>query len=100
MSVTTRVRVVIPMFEKDEVLTRLRRIEGQVGGICQMYEDGRTCLEIFDQLSAARAGLEAAALLILKRHVADCLSTAGAGDEGDARVLEIVTAVRRLVRRT
>jgi CsoR family transcriptional regulator, copper-sensing transcriptional repressor len=88
------------MSEKDEVLLRLRRIEGQVGGICRMYEDGRTCLEIFDQLAAARSGLEAAAMLILERHVADCLSAAAAGEEGHAQELEIVTAVRRLVRRT
>jgi DNA-binding FrmR family transcriptional regulator len=40
-----------------EIVTRLRRIEGQVAGVCRMYEDGRYCIELLDQLGAVRAGL-------------------------------------------
>jgi DNA-binding FrmR family transcriptional regulator len=50
----------------DGILRRLRRIEGQVTGIRKMQEDGRYCIDVLDQISAARAGLEATALLILE----------------------------------
>ena len=48
-----------------EIVTRLRRIEGQVAGVRRMYEDGRYCIDVLDQLAAVRAGLEATALLVL-----------------------------------
>jgi DNA-binding FrmR family transcriptional regulator len=48
---------------------RLRRVEGQVSGIRRMREEGRYCIEVLDQVTAARAGLEAVALLILEEHV-------------------------------
>jgi DNA-binding FrmR family transcriptional regulator len=51
---------------QDGILNRLRRIEGQVTGIRKMQE-GRYCIDVLDQISAARAGLEATALLILAR---------------------------------
>ncbi len=81
-----------------EVVVRLRRIEGQLTGILRMYEEGRYCVEVLDQLAAARAGIEAAALLILERHVDGCVREAL--EEGDARekAAELVGAVRRFVR--
>ena len=77
---------------------RLRRIEGQIGGIRRMYEEGRYCMDVLDQLSAARAGLEAAALLILEDHVKGCVRDALDGGEADAKASELLEAVRRYVR--
>lgn len=53
----------------DEVVRRLQRIDGQVSGIRRMYKGGRYCIDVLNKISAARAGLEAAALLILEDHV-------------------------------
>ena len=83
---------------EKEVLDRLRRIEGQVAGIRRMYEDGRYCIDVLDQISAARAGLEAAALVILEDHVNGCVRDAIEGGEGQAKAQELVAAVRRYVR--
>lgn len=85
---------------EDEVLLRLRKIEGQVSGIRKMQEDGRYCIDVLDQLSAARRGLEAAAMLILENHVNGCVREAieGDEDEGLAKSDEMLAAIRRFVR--
>ncbi|HEX9123607.1 MAG TPA: metal-sensitive transcriptional regulator [Actinomycetota bacterium] len=87
------------MNPRREIVTRLRRVEGQVAGVSRMYGEGRYCIEVLDQLAAARAGLEAAALLILEDHVNGCVRDAiTEGEDGMAKADELVTAVRRFVR--
>ena len=81
-----------------EVLDRLQRIEGQVSGIRRMYEADRYCIDVLDQISAARAGLEAAALLILEDHVTGCVTEAVEGGKGREKTEELLGAVRRYVR--
>ena len=86
------------MAEHQEVVGRLRKIEGQVTGIRKMYEDERYCIDVLDQLSAARKGLEAAALVILEDHVNGCVRDAIEGSEGEAKAHEMLAAIRRFVR--
>lgn len=86
------------MDPRREIATRLRRVEGQVAGVGRMYEEGRYCIEVLDQLAAARAGLEAAALLILEEHVNGCVRDALEGDGGPDKARELLSAVRRFVR--
>ena len=59
--------------ENKKLLDRLARIEGQVRGLRKMMEDQRCCEEVLTQLLAARSGLEQASLLILDRHLEDCV---------------------------
>lgn len=82
----------------EEVVGRLRKIEGQITGIRKMYEDERYCIDVLDQLSAARKGLEAAALVILENHVNSCVRDAIEGGEGEAKSHEMLVAIRRFVR--
>jgi len=56
-----------------EVTTRLRKATGQVAGVLAMYEDGRYCIDVLDQLAAVRAALDAVALLILEDHMHTCV---------------------------
>src|SRR3990170_2110869 len=86
------------MDPRHEIVTRLRRVEWQVAGVGRMYEDGRYCIDVLDQLAAARAGLEAAALLILEDHVNRGVRGAMEGDGRPERARELVSAVRRFVR--
>jgi DNA-binding FrmR family transcriptional regulator len=83
---------------EEEVVGRLRKIEGQVIGIRKMYEDERYCIDVLDQLSAARKGLEAAALVILENHVNSCVRDAIEGSEGETKTHEMLAAIRRFVR--
>lgn len=52
---------------------RLRRLEGQLGGIVRMFDEGRSCDEVVTQLMAARAALDRAAAHIVAEYAADCL---------------------------
>lgn len=86
------------MTHRQEIATRLKRIEGQVAGIRRMCEEERYCIDVLDQLSAARAGLEATALLVLEDHVDGCVKDALGRGGGEAEAAELVSAVRRFVR--
>jgi CsoR family transcriptional regulator, copper-sensing transcriptional repressor len=82
--------------EKDALLKRLRRIEGQVRGIERMVEDDRYCIEVLTQIGAARAPLDRVALELLEDHARECV--VGAKPEiRDERTEELMAAVGRLV---
>ena len=59
--------------DDKKLLDRLARVEGQVRGLRKMLEEGRACQDVLTQLLAARSGLEQAGLLVLDRHLADCI---------------------------
>jgi DNA-binding FrmR family transcriptional regulator len=87
--------------EKDALVKRLHRIEGQVRGIERMVEDERYCIDILTQIAAATTALETVAFKILDEHVSHCI--AGALESGDAEVAaeksrELLEAVHRFSR--
>jgi CsoR family transcriptional regulator, copper-sensing transcriptional repressor len=84
--------------KKDEVLTRLRKIEGQVRGLSRMVEEDKYCIDILTQISAAQAALRSAALGLLDDHVRHCVRESIRKNEGDDRVTELVEAVSRMGR--
>jgi DNA-binding FrmR family transcriptional regulator len=57
----------------EDVLARLRRVEGQVGGIIRMVESGRDCREVVQQVSAASRALDRAGFRILAAGLRQCL---------------------------
>ena len=63
-----------------------------------MYEDGRYCLDVLDQLAAVSAATDAVALLILEDHIRACVRDAIDSGDADDKVDELVAAVRRYVR--
>src|SRR3954453_19332500 len=83
---------------KDQLLKRLRRIEGQVRGIQGMVEDDRYCIDILTQISAIQAALDKVALGLLDDHARHCVM--GAGDDSRGEMTdELMAAVARLMRR-
>ncbi len=85
--------------QKDQLIKRLRRIEGQARGIAKMVEEDRYCIDILQQMSAIKAALDKVALGILDDHVQHCM-IAGAkdADRRDEMTAELMGAVSRLVR--
>ena len=81
-----------------EILARLRKANGQLAGVTTMYQDGRYCIDVLDQLSAVAAATDAVALLILTDHIHTCVADALEAGRPDEKVDELVTAVRRYVR--
>jgi CsoR family transcriptional regulator, copper-sensing transcriptional repressor len=84
---------------KDQLLARLRRIEGQVRGIQGMVEDERYCIDVLTQISAIQAALDKVALGLLDDHARHCV-VGGAGEGTlEERTDEMMAAVGRLLRR-
>ena len=63
------------------VTARLRRVQGQLGGIIRMIEDGRDCAEVVTQLAAAARGIDRAGFKILATGMRQCLTDAEAGKD-------------------
>ncbi|MFC9787323.1 metal-sensitive transcriptional regulator [Rhodococcus sp. NPDC127528] len=86
--------------QKDDLLKRLRRIEGQVAGISRMVDDDRYCIDILTQVSAATKALQSVSLKLMDEHLAHCVVEAArkGGPEADAKVKEASDAIARLVR--
>jgi CsoR family transcriptional regulator, copper-sensing transcriptional repressor len=86
--------------DKDAVLKRLRRIEGQVRGLQRMVDEDTYCIDVLTQISAATKALESVALELLDDHLAHCVreAVAGGGPEADAKMEEASAAIARLVR--
>jgi CsoR family transcriptional regulator, copper-sensing transcriptional repressor len=83
---------------KDQLLKRLRRIEGQVRGVQGMVEDDRYCIDVLTQISAIQAALDKVALGLLDDHARHCVIE-GPEAEKDDRTEELMAAVGRLMRR-
>jgi CsoR family transcriptional regulator, copper-sensing transcriptional repressor len=85
--------------QKDQLIKRLRRIEGQVRGIAKMVDEDRYCVDVLQQISAVKAAVDKVALGVLEDHVRHCM-TAGAADEArrEQMTTELTGAVSRLVR--
>ena len=67
---------------KDQLLKRLRRIEGQVRGIEGMVDDDRYCIDVLTQISAVQAALDKVALGLLDGHARHCVSGGPQGAAG------------------
>lgn len=86
---------------KSEVTRRLRRIEGQVGGLLRMVEYDRYCVDVLTQINAVRAALHKVEEKILHDHVSHCVADAFAsGDLTEQRhkVDELIMTIERMTK--
>jgi DNA-binding FrmR family transcriptional regulator len=83
---------------KDQLLARLRRIEGQIRGVHGMVEADRYCIDVLTQIAAVQAALDKVALGLLDGHAHQCV-TGAAPELQDERTAELMAAVGRLMRR-
>ncbi|MHA6668465.1 metal-sensitive transcriptional regulator [Homoserinimonas sp. A447] len=86
--------------DKEELLKRLRRAEGQVRGIARMVDEDVYCIDILTQVSAATKALETVALQLLDDHLSHCVAEAAqqGGEVADEKIREASAAIARLVR--
>jgi CsoR family transcriptional regulator, copper-sensing transcriptional repressor len=85
---------------KQEMLKRLRRIEGQVRGLQRMVEEDSYCIDVLTQITAANSALKSVAVGLLEDHIGNCVArgSKAKGSEGDELVAEASAAIARLVR--
>jgi DNA-binding FrmR family transcriptional regulator len=83
------------------ILNRLRRIEGQVRGLQRMVDEDAYCIDILTQVAAVQTALENVAVEVLDGHVRHCVADAvaeGQDGEGEAKLDELMAAVRRFTK--
>ncbi len=85
---------------QQDVLRRLRRIEGQVRGLQRQVENQTYCIDVLTQVSATTRALESVALLLVEDHLSHCVAHAVAegGDVAEEKIKEASAAIARLVR--
>jgi DNA-binding FrmR family transcriptional regulator len=84
---------------KDQLLGRLRRIEGQVRGVQGMVQDDRYCIDVLTQISAIQAALDKVALGLLDDHVKHCVVGGQGPGSQEELTDEMMAAVGRLLGR-
>ena len=85
--------------DKDQVLSRLRRIEGQVRGLQRQVETDTYCIDVLTQLAAVTKALQGVGLRLLDDHLRHCVAGAAAnGGRSEELVHEATKAVERLLR--
>jgi len=84
--------------DKNALLRRLRKMEGQVRGLQQMVEDDRYCLDVVQQINALSAAAREVALIVLEDHLKGCITDAIKDDDGDAAIKEMVTVLGKALR--
>ena len=87
--------------DKEALIKRLHRIEGQVRGIERMLDEDRYCIDVLTQIGAVSTALESLAFRILDEHVRHCVAGAlASGDEAEAQAKaeELLEAVHRFAK--
>jgi DNA-binding FrmR family transcriptional regulator len=85
--------------DKDALLQRMRKIEGQARGVHKMIEEDRYCPEIIQQLTALSHAADEVSLLLLQDHVEGCVVDAIREQQGEPMIQELIEVVRRCVHR-
>lgn len=81
--------------EKADLRQRLKKVSGQINGIDKMLEEGRYCVDIIQQILAARAALNKVALIILESHAKSCVVKAIKEDRADQSIEELMGVLKQ-----
>lgn len=85
--------------EKEALMTRMRRIEGQAKGIERMIEEERYCIDIVQQINALSSAADEAALVILQNHIEGCVIDAIREQRGEDYIKELMDTIRKAMKR-
>jgi DNA-binding FrmR family transcriptional regulator len=85
--------------QRDALIKRVNRLEGQVRGIGRMIEDDRYCIDIVNQLSAIQAAARQLSLQILEGHVRHCVMDAAQTDDAEPKLQELMNTLGKAMSR-
>lgn len=84
---------------RDDVIERLRKIEGQLRGLQRMVEADAYCIDILTQISASTSGLKKVAVMLLDDHIRHCVAESlVSGEDAQSKLAEATGAVERLLK--
>jgi len=81
--------------EKQAVINRLKRVEGQVRGIQKMVEEDRYCMDILVQIRAIQSALQQVGFSVTERHIKHCVKDAIDSGEGNETIDELLTVLKQ-----
>ncbi|GAB3943395.1 metal-sensitive transcriptional regulator [Corynebacterium tapiri] len=86
--------------DKQRYLARLKRIQGQVGGLTRMIEEDQYCIDVLTQISAVNSALKNVGLLLLDDHLRHCVAEAvkNSDEEAEIKFQEVSEALARFSR--
>ncbi|MFT8870754.1 MAG: metal-sensitive transcriptional regulator [Sporolactobacillus sp.] len=84
--------------EKQKMINRLRRVEGQVRGLQKMIEEDRYCIDILIQVSAVQAALQKIGFSVLERHTKSCVMRAIQEGHGSGSIDELLSVLKQYVK--
>jgi DNA-binding FrmR family transcriptional regulator len=86
--------------DKEQLLLRLRKAEGQVRGVARMVNEDVYCIDVLTQISATTKALETIGLTLLDDHLTHCVAEASAqgGQVAQDKIREASAAIARMVR--
>ncbi len=84
--------------DKQALMDRLKKIEGQVRGLQRMIEEDRYCVDVLVQVAAVRAALNKVGMSLLEGHARGCMRAAARRGEGDQSVAELMDVLERFVK--
>jgi CsoR family transcriptional regulator, copper-sensing transcriptional repressor len=85
--------------QKQQLQTRLRRIEGQVRGVARMIDEDKYCVDVVTQVAAIQAALDKVSLGLLDGHIRGCVREEIRSGGGEAKVDELLEVMDRVLRR-
>jgi DNA-binding FrmR family transcriptional regulator len=84
--------------EKGELKIRLKKVAGQINGIDKMLDDGRYCVDVVQQILAARAALHKVSLIIMESHAKSCMVTAIKEDRAEESIEELMQLLKQFTK--
>ncbi|MBP2654802.1 MAG: metal sensitive transcriptional repressor [Firmicutes bacterium] len=81
--------------EKSDLKLRLKKVSGQINGIDKMLDEGRYCIDIIQQILAARAALNKVALVIMESHAKSCVVKAIQDDRAEQSIDELMEVLKQ-----
>ncbi|HHW98992.1 MAG TPA: metal-sensitive transcriptional regulator [Firmicutes bacterium] len=84
--------------DKQSLLRRLKRVEGQIRGIQRMLEEDRYCVDILIQIAAVRAALDKVGLALIEDHTRGCVRNALANNQGDEAIDELMDVIAQFLK--
>jgi DNA-binding FrmR family transcriptional regulator len=80
---------------KDILIKRLNRVEGQVRGVTKMIAEDRYCVDVLNQISALQSALDAVAMRLLENHTHGCMQSAIKSGKGNVAINELMVVLRK-----
>ncbi|MCK0473748.1 metal-sensitive transcriptional regulator [Halalkalibacter sp. APA_J-10(15)] len=83
---------------KQQLLNRLKRVEGQVRGIHNMVENDRYCVDILNQIAAVQSAMNKVSLALMEDHTHHCVANAIKNNKGEEAIDELMTVMKKMIK--